>query len=70
MVISLGFFITPALMGGSRDMMIANIIDLYTRETLNWTAASAIGVVLLLLSGLVIFLLSRVSRSAGPFSNN
>ncbi len=59
-IICLGFFITPELLGGRKDMMVANIIDFYTRETLNWTFASSIAVVLLLLSGLFIFGLSCV----------
>jgi ABC-type spermidine/putrescine transport system permease subunit I len=59
-IICLGFFITPELLGGRKDMMVANIIDFYTRETLNWTFASSIAVVLLLLSGLFIFALSCV----------
>ena len=59
-ILSLGFFITPELLGGRKDMMVANIIDFYTRETLNWTFASSIAVVLLVLSAGFIFLLSRV----------
>jgi putative spermidine/putrescine transport system permease protein len=59
-IISLGFFITPALLGGRKDLMMANLVDFYTRETLNWTLASSISVVLLILSLFLIFLLSRV----------
>jgi len=59
-ILSLGFFITPALLGGPKDLMLANLVDFYTRETLNWTLASAISVVLLVLSLLLIFLLSRI----------
>jgi len=46
-VISMGFFVTPALLGGRQDMMIANIIDLYTREILDWQTASLVALVLL-----------------------
>jgi ABC-type spermidine/putrescine transport system permease subunit I len=60
LILSLGFFVTPAILGGRQDMMLANLIDLFTRETLNWTASSAIAVVLLLLSGIVVYLLSRI----------
>lgn len=59
-IISLGFFITPALLGGRKDLMMANLVDFYTRETLNWTLASSISVILLFLSLFLIFLLSRV----------
>jgi ABC-type spermidine/putrescine transport system permease subunit I len=59
-ILSLGFFITPRLLGGRKDVMMANLVDLYTRETLNWTLASSISVVLLVLSLALIFMLTRV----------
>ena len=59
-VLSLGFFVTPALLGGRHDMMLANLIDFYTRETLDWPAASAIAVVLLISTALLLALLGRV----------
>ena len=46
-VLSLGFFITPALLGGGRVMMIAVLIEQQVRETLNWPFAAALSVVLL-----------------------
>ena len=48
-VVSLGFFIVPALLGGKQDMMLANLVDFYTREVLDWNVASAVGVILFLL---------------------
>jgi putative spermidine/putrescine transport system permease protein/mannopine transport system permease protein len=44
---SAGFFVIPALLGGRKDVMLANLVDFYTRETLDWSMAAAIGVVLL-----------------------
>jgi ABC-type spermidine/putrescine transport system permease subunit I len=46
-VLSLGFFITPALLGGGRVMMIAVLIEQQVRETLNWQFAAALSFVLL-----------------------
>src|SRR5277367_3495106 len=46
-VLSLGFFITPALLGGGRVMMIAVLIEQQVRETLNWPFAAALSFVLL-----------------------
>lgn len=46
-VMSLGFFVVPALLGGRKDAMMSNLVDFYTRETLDWNMASAIGVILL-----------------------
>jgi ABC-type spermidine/putrescine transport system permease subunit I len=59
-VLSLGFFVTPALLGGRKDVMMANLVDLYMRQTFNWTAAAAVSVVLLMVSVLFIVLLSRL----------
>ena len=46
-VISLGFFITPALLGGGRVMMIAMLIEQQVREFLDWPFAAALSTVLL-----------------------
>ncbi|MBV7485312.1 ABC transporter permease [Bordetella sp. BOR01] len=62
MTLSMGMYITPALLGGRRDMMLANLIDFYTRQTLDWNLASAIAMLLLLLSGLLLWVLGRVQR--------
>jgi ABC-type spermidine/putrescine transport system permease subunit I len=45
-ILALGFFITPALVGSPRDLMIAILIDQQV-ETLHWPFASALAVVLL-----------------------
>jgi putative spermidine/putrescine transport system permease protein len=49
-ILSLGFFITPALMGGPADMMIAMLIEREVEITLNWAFASALAVILLALT--------------------
>jgi ABC-type spermidine/putrescine transport system permease subunit I len=46
-IVALGFFITPALVGGPRQMMISNLIDFNVRELLNWPFAFALANVLL-----------------------
>jgi putative spermidine/putrescine transport system permease protein len=46
-VMGAGFFVIPALLGGRKDVMLANLVDFYTRETLDWNMAAAIGVILL-----------------------
>jgi putative spermidine/putrescine transport system permease protein len=47
-ILALGYYITPALVGGGADQMISYFIALYTTETANWGLASALGAVLLL----------------------
>ena len=60
--LSVGMYITPALLGGRRDMMIANLVDFYTRQNLDWTLASASAIVLLAISGVLVGLLGTVRR--------
>lgn len=60
-MLSMGFFITPALVGGRRDMMLANLIEFHV-DQLNWGFASAIAILLLagtILSVIIIKWLSR-----------
>jgi putative spermidine/putrescine transport system permease protein len=49
-ILSLGFFITPALMGGPGDIMIAMLIEREVEITMNWSFASALAVILLALT--------------------
>ncbi len=49
-VMSLGFYITPALVGGPRTLMIATLIGQQATELLNWPFAGALAFVLLALS--------------------
>ena len=64
-IICLGFYVTPAVLGGGKVIMvssrIANDIELF----FNWGAASALGVVLLLLTFVFMFAASRLLRGQG-----
>ncbi len=46
-ILSIGFFVTPALLGGPGDRMISNIIELQINEVNNWEFASALAFILL-----------------------
>jgi ABC-type spermidine/putrescine transport system permease subunit I len=46
-ILALGFFVTPALLGGPKDMLIAVLIYQQTSALLNWPFASALAAVLL-----------------------
>ena len=59
-ILSLGFFVTPALLGGGRVQMLAQRIESTITIYSNWGAASALGVVLLLLAFVMIWLMNRV----------
>ena len=56
-ILSLGFFVTPALLGGRKDVTIAMVIDTQFTETLNWGFGSARASVRLVitLAGLLIY---------------
>ena len=62
-VLSLGFFITPALLGGGRVIMIAILIEQQVRQELNWEFASALSAVLLLATLVVYGLAQRGMRA-------
>lgn len=49
-VMALGFYVTPALVGGPRTLMIATLISEQATVLLNWPFAGAISAVLLALS--------------------
>jgi ABC-type spermidine/putrescine transport system permease subunit I len=59
-ILSLGFFVTPALLGGGRVQMLAQRIESTITVYSNWGAASAVGVVLLLMALAMIWLMNRV----------
>lgn len=58
-VSALGFFITPALLGGPRDVMISMLIERHVNDLTNWGFGSALAVVLLLVTGLALLAFRR-----------
>jgi len=48
-VFSIGYYITPVLVGGPSDQMISSMIAFYTNETLNWNLAAALSIQVLFL---------------------
>ena len=59
-ILSLGYYITPALVGGPTDQMVSNFISVYINRDLNWGLASALGVVLLAVTLLIYGLFLRL----------
>ncbi len=49
-VMSLGYFVTPALLGGTANMMLAELIAQLVQSLLDWGLAGAASVVLLVVS--------------------
>lgn len=59
-VIAMGSFVTPALLGGRGDLMLANMVDFYIREALDWPMASAIAMALIVIAGAVALILQLI----------
>ena len=64
-VFALGFFVTPAILGGGRSVMVAELIYLNIFQIPNWGLAAAISVILMLGVGVLLALLMRVVRPGG-----
>jgi putative spermidine/putrescine transport system permease protein len=58
-IMALGYYITPALVGGPNDQMISYFVSYHLNETSNWGMASALGAILLAATVLLIGLLGR-----------
>ena len=58
-IMALGFFITPALLGGRKELMLSNLIEIQVVDLLNWPFASAMSVVLLVVTLIVFFVYNR-----------
>lgn len=58
-VLCLGFFVTPAVLGGGKVIMVSMKIVSNIELFVNWGAASALGVVLLVMTMAVLWLASR-----------
>ncbi|MFI7124713.1 ABC transporter permease [Nonomuraea sp. NPDC050153] len=61
-VITLGFYITPALLGTPQQSLISQLIGTQVSDLLDFGGAGALGAVLLVVTLLVLFAVSRVAR--------
>ena len=64
---AIGYYITPALIGGPRDQLISSVIAFYATGTANWGMAGALGLVLLAATLVLYAVYGRLSsdRTAG-----
>jgi putative spermidine/putrescine transport system permease protein len=61
-ILSIGYYITPALIGGSTGQLISNFIAYHMNESLNWHLAAALGAILLFI---VLFLYWMYNKIVG-----
>ena len=59
-VLCLGFYVTPAILGGGKVIMAAMKISSNIELYFSWGAASALGVVLLVVTALILFIASKL----------
>ena len=59
-IMALGFFITPALLGGRKEQMISNLIQIQVVDLLNWPFASAMSIILLVVTLIIFYIYNRV----------
>jgi len=59
-ILALGYYITPAIVGGQDDQMVSYFIALFTNQTINWGQAAALGAWLLIATFVLFALYSRL----------
>ena len=62
-ILSIGYYVTPALLGGPDDQMLSYYIAQYTNVTVNWGMACALGALLLAATLVLYGIYRRVTNS-------
>ena len=62
-ILSIGYYVTPALLGGADDQMLSYYIAHYTNVNINWGMACALGAVLLAATLVLYAVYRRVGKS-------
>ena len=68
-VLALGFYITPALLGGLKDQMISQMIVQQIQQRLDWGFGTAMSVLLVAITLVVLFIASRAIRLRDVFGS-
>ncbi|WP_314963813.1 ABC transporter permease [Bradyrhizobium cosmicum] len=59
-ILCLGYYLTPALVGGPADQMVSSFVAHYTNEELNWSMASALAAILLIVTLLLYYSFNKL----------
>lgn len=62
-ILSIGYYVTPALLGGADDQMLSYYIAQYTNVTVNWGMACGLGALLLAATLVLYAIYRRVTKS-------
>ncbi len=68
-ILALGFYITPALLGGLRDQMISQLIVQQIQQRLDWGFGTAMSVLLVGITLVILFVMSRAVRLRDVFGS-
>ncbi|WP_437437708.1 ABC transporter permease [Trinickia violacea] len=63
-ILAIGYYITPALLGGPNDQMVSYYVAYFTNVTINWGMACALGGLLLAATLALYFVYGRFTRSS------
>ena len=63
-ILCLGFYVTPAVLGGGRVPMISNLLDTLINQIPRWEQASAISTILLIVTLVIFAAYRRLDRRA------
>jgi putative spermidine/putrescine transport system permease protein len=63
-ILAIGYYITPALLGGPNDQMVSYYIAYFTNVSINWGMACALGALLLAATLLLYVVYGRFTRSS------
>ena len=66
-IISLGFYVTPAILGGGKVLMIAEYVSVQVLVTLKWGMAAMLATLLLIGVFVLLFILSRFMKLSELF---
>lgn len=67
-VFSLGFLVTPALLGAGKILMVAEYISIQISSTARWDLATSLSTMLLLVVGIIVFAAMRSPALRGAFA--
>lgn len=62
-ILAIGYYITPALLGGPNDQMVSYYVAYFTNVTINWGMACALGGLLLAATLMLYVIYGRFTRS-------
>jgi len=62
-ILSIGYYVTPALLGGADDQMLSYYIARYTNVEVNWGMACALGAVLLTATMILYGVYRRIGKA-------